>query len=166
MSWYKCNGCGHIFEDGEEKRLIDYTCKDQGLFESVGVCPVCGEDFDEVFECRDCGSLFNPDLDLYEGNICKECLLEKINYSTALEYFEKRDILVDFMVCVYFGCDCHFVEITQSMKNEMRDTFNRRKFEDLMMNSSNFIKCVVEYIEEDLDDFARFIYQKEKEAKK
>ena len=46
------------------------------------------------------------------------------------------------------------------MKDEMRDAFNRRKLEDLMMNRRNFIGVIEKYIEEDIDDFARYIYKK------
>lgn len=53
---YRCESCGHLFEQGEEKiessYLADYGSEQ--IFETHFSCPVCGGDFEEVNACKLC----------------------------------------------------------------------------------------------------------------
>lgn len=64
---YKCLGCGHIFEDGEQAIDKEYMGEFQGspAFAEHGVCPVCGEAYEEVKPCKICGS--------YEHEVNEDC---------------------------------------------------------------------------------------------
>ena len=66
MSWYKCTVCGHVFEDGEEKRWTE----DYG--EGFSGCPCCASGYEEATTCENCGGVYLSD-ELY-GGLCEECI--------------------------------------------------------------------------------------------
>lgn len=66
---FKCLGCGHVFESGEERRWREVHGE-----ELVG-CPVCGCGFREATPCRVCFGAFLED-ELCDG-VCEECLEER-----------------------------------------------------------------------------------------
>lgn len=76
---YKCCECGAIFEEGEEARWEE----DRGEFwgvrcsETVSGCPECHGDYEEVFECEECGEWFFED-ELTDG-VCEHCYYRKEN---------------------------------------------------------------------------------------
>jgi RecJ-like exonuclease len=55
---YKCDDCGHIFEDGEEQIVRENhgECFGFPAYESYGACPMCGGTFEEVKPCKICGT--------------------------------------------------------------------------------------------------------------
>ena len=86
MSWYKCNDCGHIFEDGEFIVKSEYVgeCWGTPAYDERSYCPSCGGDaWEEAGHCAKCRGVFLDD-ELTEG-LCSECLNE-----IAMEY--KYDI--------------------------------------------------------------------------
>lgn len=68
---YKCVECETVFADPETWE------EDRGEFwgvsccETVSGCPECRGDYEEVFECRECGEWFFED-ELTDG-LCEEC---------------------------------------------------------------------------------------------
>lgn len=60
---YRCDECGHIFEQGEEKITI------QPHGEEMSECPLCGGSYEEVQECEICGEPLNND----ERKFCSSC---------------------------------------------------------------------------------------------
>lgn len=58
---YKCDECGHIFEDGEEKRWVE----PHG--EEMKGCPICGGTYSEGKECELCGRCIT------DGVFCDDC---------------------------------------------------------------------------------------------
>ena len=87
MSWYICNVCGHLFEDGEEAHIKEQldVIDGQPVYENRTGCPMCGGDYEEAVECAVCGGHFHV-YDLSFG-VCDEC------YETALS---DKNILYDF----------------------------------------------------------------------
>lgn len=67
---YKC-GENHVFETPE---LLTLDLVDRG--EELYGCPICGEGFDKVYECTECGAYFDGESD---EDLCNECL-EKAEY--------------------------------------------------------------------------------------
>ena len=55
---YKCLGCGHIFEKGEESVWLESRGECFGFqsHEKMQGCPLCGGDFQETKPCKICGS--------------------------------------------------------------------------------------------------------------
>ena len=47
---YVCLSCGHLFEEGEEKKTTEITG------ENFYSCPICGGDFEEADSCEECGA--------------------------------------------------------------------------------------------------------------
>ena len=69
---YKCLDCGHIFEDGEEKRIREgEECHGFPCWREYAVCPLCEGAFEETVACEGCGSAKLPD-ELTDG-YCDEC---------------------------------------------------------------------------------------------
>ena len=71
MKKYKCVECGAIFEEPatwEEDRgeFWGVSCS-----ETMSGCPECHGDYEEAFECKECGEYFFED-ELYDG-LCESC---------------------------------------------------------------------------------------------
>lgn len=71
---YRCS-CGRVFEYEEAKRR-HYIGGETEIF-----CPSCGDDdFEEVFQCCDCGEFFQEDKlnGMYSDQLrCDDCLRKK-----------------------------------------------------------------------------------------
>lgn len=67
----KCKECGHLFEDGEQKTYRENMgeCHGSPAYQEFSVCPVCGEDYEEVKPCKICGS-YDHETD---EDFCEEC---------------------------------------------------------------------------------------------
>lgn len=63
---YKCLECGHIFDDGEEKKWTE------GYGEELIGCPICSGTFAEAKTCIICGSEY-LDEELWNG-VCHDCV--------------------------------------------------------------------------------------------
>lgn len=124
---YRCESCGHLFEEGEQAVTYETHGFYQPPYEEIHSCPVCGGDFEEVHQCKECGDWHTED-ELYEG-WCEKCLRETINYDTFFEYCEanKEDNYLDtFVMCYLLDCD----EVPKYPSFEfhqlMIETYNRR----------------------------------------
>lgn len=53
---YRCKDCGHLFEDGEQKRGRSLMGEHFGApyYEDYDGCPKCGGDYEEVHFCKIC----------------------------------------------------------------------------------------------------------------
>lgn len=77
---YKCNSCGHLFEEGEQAVWTE----EHG--EKWSGCPLCHDGYEEVHQCEKCGDWHSED-ELTEG-ICGDCLEGSINRDTAVSFLE------------------------------------------------------------------------------
>lgn len=66
---YRCKGCGHVFEDGEQAIWAENHGCLNGVAETFSGCPICHDGFEEVSACKVCGSICEEKNDKY----CKEC---------------------------------------------------------------------------------------------
>lgn len=68
---YRCNECGHLFEDGEQRTYRENVgeCHGSPSYQEFSVCPVCGGDYEEVNPCKICGSYDNKK----DGEFCETC---------------------------------------------------------------------------------------------
>ena len=103
---YKCIDCGHLFEEGEQATWEETHGLDSPPYEKFSGCPVCKGDYEEVHQCKECGSWRTND-ELYDG-WCEKCLRETINYDTFFEYCEANkdeQYLDKFVMCYLLYCD-------------------------------------------------------------
>lgn len=83
---YRCENCGHLFEEGEQAVWEERHGLDTPPYEKCSGCPICGGTYEKVHQCAGCGDWHSDD-ELYEG-WCETCLRESINYDTFFEYCE------------------------------------------------------------------------------
>lgn len=95
---YKCCECGNLFEEGEQATWEERHGLDSPPYEKFSGCPVCKGDYEEVYQCKECGEWHTED-ELYDG-WCEKCLRETINYDTFFEYCEanKEEQYLDIFV--------------------------------------------------------------------
>lgn len=97
---YKCDNCGHLFEEGEAatKRVRVGECWGEPCSEDVPECPVCGGDFSEAKRCKVCDEYFG--VEDKEDEICEDCKIEIqkkfTDFINNLETAEK-EYLIDNM---------------------------------------------------------------------
>ena len=105
---YRCENCGHLFEDGEQAVWEETHGLDSPPYEKWDGCPVCRGDYEEVHQCKKCGE-WHTDDELYDG-WCEKCLRESINYDAFFEYCEanKDEQYLDIFVMseLLGGMDC------------------------------------------------------------
>ena len=82
---YKCEDCGHIFEEGEQCEWEEMHGFTYGPGEHFSGCPRCKGGYYEVYNCEDCGEIFEED-ELHVGR-CAECL--KNNFKGDFKMCEK-----------------------------------------------------------------------------
>ena len=89
---YRCR-CGRVFEYEEAKRR-HYIGGETEIF-----CPSCdGDDFEEVFQCCDCGEFFQEDKlnGMYSDQLrCDDCLRKKATLENALAIGEDNPIHIN-----------------------------------------------------------------------
>ena len=73
---FKCVDCGHIFEEGEERRWEEERGECGGIlaYESMSGCPICEGNYEEAVRCEICGCLqFENEI---FGGVCERCIDE------------------------------------------------------------------------------------------
>ena len=103
---YRCENCGHLFEEGEQAVTYETHGFYQPPYEEIHSCPVCGGSYEEVHQCKECDEWHTED-ELYSG-WCEKCLRETINYETFFEYCEanKDENYLDiFVMSEFLGMD-------------------------------------------------------------
>jgi hypothetical protein len=85
---YKCESCGHLFEEGEEKRWTEMHGFEGGNGENWSGCPICGESYEEIEPCKICGSYDRK----AEEDFCEEC---KIDVQKRFQTFVKNEFTTE-----------------------------------------------------------------------
>ena len=151
---YKCTECGNLFEEGEQAIWYENQGECHGVtaMERFSGCPVCKGDYEEVHQCKECGSWHTND-ELYEG-WCEKCLRETINYDTFFEYCEANkdwQYLDIFMMSELLGgMDCPR-NISTEFHQLMVETYKRRVANAKLLGEKFgfFGKCVCFIMEDD-----------------
>ena len=168
---YRCESCGHLFEDGEQAVWEETHGLDSPPYEKWSGCPVCRGDYEEVHQCKDCGD-WHTENELYDGR-CEKCLRETINYDTFFEYCEANEgeRYLDIFVMSEFlgGMDCpNYVtrEFHQLMIETYKDNVLLAK---IFPETDDFIKSCICFIMDDDGSIGRENYadwQNKREEKK
>ena len=71
---YRCNECGHLFEEGEQARWSESRGEFWGTpcSEEMSGCPLCKGDYEEIKPCKICGS-YEHDAD---EEYCERCKID------------------------------------------------------------------------------------------
>lgn len=136
---YICLDCGHIFEEGEQAKIIE----DRGVFRGIPctetrlVCPLCHGDYEEATHCEICGRMF-AECELH-GGVCDMCIDERRKdfntcYNVARAW-EDTEIKINPLLGVLFEPS----DIEQILKEYIRDKWKN-------VDCSSFI-------DEDVDAF-------------
>lgn len=91
---FKCFECGHLFEHGDEQKIVE----PHG--EEYLACPVCGNAYEETVQCRNCESHHFED-DLYNG-WCAECIVEKMTFNNMRQYLSDSSLESDFYLGEFY----------------------------------------------------------------
>lgn len=150
---FKCFGCGHLFEDGEQGVWFE----ENG--ERIEGCPICGHSFADTESCSKCNGNFLED-ELFDG-VCKECAGELVTYESALDYLVDGNFLADFIFSYLWDSDTPS-KVSEQLSAHLREVFLRQKANDLLCAKSDFLNLCREFILEGdgeigISDFVSFI---------
>ena len=68
---YKCCECGYVFDMPTTWLEDRGECWGMRCSETVRGCPECHGDYEEAYECEECGEYFFEDE--MEDRLCEEC---------------------------------------------------------------------------------------------
>ena len=159
---FKCCSCGNIFEEGEQAVWYENQGECHGVtaMERFSGCPLCHDDYNEVYQCNECGDWHYAD-ELYSG-WCEKCLRETINYDTFFEYCEanKDEQYLDIFVMseLLGGMDCP-KNVSYEFHQLMIDTYKRRVAEARLFGKSDeILSACIRFIMEDDGESGRENY--------
>jgi RecJ-like exonuclease len=68
---YRCEDCGHLFENGEQKFINENLgeCHGFPVSKMKEVCPICSGNFKTAIPCKICGTYENV-----EDDFCTSCI--------------------------------------------------------------------------------------------
>ena len=163
---YRCENCGHLFEEGEQAVWKERHGLDAPPYEKWDGCPICRGGYEEVRQCKECGE-WHTENELYSG-WCENCLRETINYDTFFEYCEvnKDERYLDIFVMseLLGGMDCpkhSSYEFHQLMIDEYQHRANLvRQYETMFKKKSpdDFLSACIRFIMDDDGSIGRENY--------
>ena len=143
---YRCENCGHLFEEGEQAVWEEKHGFIDGPFEKWSGCPLCKSDYEEVHQCKECYD-WNAEDELY-GGWCEKCLRETINYNTFFEYCEanRDEQYLDIFVMseLLGGMDCP-KNVSYEFHELMVDTYKSR-VDDIKSAMTASYKAVIDIL--------------------
>lgn len=127
---YKCLGCGHIFEEGEETQWTERHGFDNPPYENFSGCPICKGAYEESKRCKICGGEFLED-ELNNG-VCESCIdyliiNNKRNLKTCYaiaESAEKEEIKINALL----ACAFDITEIEEILYQQLESMGNSNDF--------------------------------------
>lgn len=116
---YICDDCGHIFEEGEQKRRKESRGEFWGSksYEYVSVCPICGGSYSEAEVCEICGSAHTEE-DLH-GGVCDECI-DKYRYNPDVLYKVGENDTANVEINSFLATIFTAQEINEILHREMK----------------------------------------------
>lgn len=132
---YKCENCGHLFEEGEQAVWEERHGLDTPPYEKWSGCPICRGGYEKAHQCQECGD-WHTENELYDG-WCDKCLRESINYDTFFEYCEaNRDeqYLDTFVMCELLNCEYVPKISSYEFHDLMVETYKKRVEEASLYN--------------------------------
>ena len=158
---YRCENCGNLFEEGKQEVWYENQgeCHGRIAMERFDGCPVCRGDYEEVYQCKECGDWHSED-ELYDG-WCEKCLRETINYDTFFEYCEanKDEQYLDiFMMSDFLRMDCPD-NVSPEFHLLMVETFKRKVADaKLLRGKFDFLSDCIRFVMDDDGSIGRENY--------
>ena len=161
---YRCVNCKNQFEEGEQAVWYENQGECHGVpaIERFDGCPVCRGDYEEVYQCKECGDWHSED-ELYYG-WCEKCLRETINYDTFFEYCEAnrdKQYLDIFMMSDFLCMDCPD-NVSPEFHQLMIKTYKRSAAEAKLLkpylDNFDFLSHCVRFIMDDDGESGRENY--------
>ena len=117
---YKCLDCGHIFDEGEQKKWTENVgeCFGFPAYETFGCCPLCGGGYAETVRCEICGAEYLEDE--LNGGVCNECIDEyrkDFNVCYKISVGETTEIEINSLLASLFDVS----DIEQILKEYIQD---------------------------------------------
>ena len=150
---YRCENCGHLFEEGEQAVWYENQGECHGVtaMERFSGCPLCHDDYEEVHQCKECGD-WHTDDELYSG-WCEKCLRETINYDTFFEYCEANkdeQYLDTFVMCEILNCE-YVPKISSDEFHELMIATYKKRVEEAALH--NWAQGLIPESKRRYDDF-------------
>ena len=127
---YRCENCGHLFEEGEQAVWEERHGFDAPPYEKWSGCPLCHGDYEETKPCKKCGAEHTDD-ELIEG-VCEECISGyRYNVDTCYEIGATNDteICINSFLATYFTKEeIEELLIKEIKKSEKTMPFDCQKF--------------------------------------
>ena len=148
---YRCENCGHLFEEGEQAVWEERHGLDTPPYEQWSGCPICKGGYEEVHQCQECEEWHTGE-ELYDG-WCEKCLLATINYDTFFEYCEanKDEQYLDTFV-MYEILNCEYVPKISSYEfHELMIATYKKRVEEAALH--NWAQGLIPEEKRRYDDF-------------
>ena len=148
---YRCENCGHLFEDGEQAVWEERHGLDTPPYEKWDGCPICKDGYEEVHQCEECDEWHTED-ELYDG-WCEKCLRETINYDTFFEYCEANkdeQYLDTFVMCEILNCE-YVPKISSDEFHELMIETYKKRVEEASLH--NWVQGLIPESKRRYDDF-------------
>ena len=156
----KCFECGHLFECGDEKRVVE------SHGEEYLACPVCGGAYEDTEECMGCGSRHFED-DLYNG-WCAKCLGKKMTFNNMRQYLADSCLEEDFYIGEFYGSSFDYVspELVKLARGGFLEKYllEADKHPGMMPEDNKYAVMLRKFIVDDhygLYDFAEWLNKRE-----
>lgn len=144
---FKCESCGHLFEEGEQAVWEERHGLDTPPYEQWDGCPVCKGGYEEVRQCKECDDWYT-EVELYEG-WCESCLRETINYDTFFEYCEANkdeQYLDTFVMCDLLKCE-YVPEVSSYEFHDLMVQVYKDRVEQIKHDKAMFGETCLEIID-------------------
>lgn len=154
---YICTKCHHIFEEGEQKSILENhgECFGFPAVERIDVCPICAGSYEEAIDCSVCGECHLEE-DLTNG-ICDKCLDKEVDYDKVFKLLTETDEL-KYFVCEFFFATSHFGDgLEKAINNELTLWFKRKVVEEKLNNKTEFLDILKKYTKTDPYGWSEFL---------
>ena len=94
MKMYRCEECGHLFEEGEQAKWTEMHGFSHGDGEEWSGCPICKGDYEEIKPCKICGS-YDHDYGEEYCNACKKDVQKRFSAFIEEEFTEEERKLLN-----------------------------------------------------------------------
>ena len=96
MTMYRCNNCGHLFEEGEQDKWVENHGFFLGNGEEFTGCPICHGSYEEVKLCNICDTMCETKQDEY-CNGCKKEIRERFENLMDSNFDEEERKLLNIL---------------------------------------------------------------------
>jgi predicted nucleic acid-binding Zn-ribbon protein len=97
---YKCENCGHLFDEGEQ---INWT---EPHGEKMSGCPLCKGSYEEAMRCVSCGSWYSEEKLMFD--VCDDCIdtrTKDFDFCVKIGATESENVPINGAIASLFDAD-------------------------------------------------------------